>query len=82
MRPGLLGFLRNLKKNLKYWRSMGNVFYHFKFLEEIRLHWLFHVSFAEIRFLKLHDVTNSNSWFLAILKEFSGMPLFKLKDFS
>ena len=84
--PGLLEFLRNLfflKKNLKYgWSSMGNGCYRFKFLEEIRLHWLFHVGFGEIRFLKWHDVINSNSWFLAILKEFSGLPLFKLIFFS
>ena len=46
-------------------------------LEGIRLHWLFHASFEEIRFLKWRDVINSNSWFLAILKEFSeGLPLF------
>ena len=33
-------------------------FYRFKFLEEIKLYWLFHVSFGEIRFLKWHDVYN------------------------
>ena len=33
---------------------------------------------GEIRFLKLHDIINSNSWLLAMLKEFSGLPLFKL----
>ena len=32
--------------------------YSFKFLEEIRLHWLFHVGFGEIRFFKWHDVAN------------------------
>ena len=41
--------------------------YPFKFLEEIRFHWLFHVGFGEIGFLKWHDVINSNSSFLAIL---------------
>ena len=55
----------------------------FKFLEGIRLHWLFHVGFGEIRFLKWRDVINSSSWFLAILKGFSkGLPLFKLIFFS
>ena len=29
-------------------------------------------------FFKWHDVINSNSWFLAILKEFSDLTLFKL----
>ena len=33
-------------------------FYRFKFLEEIKLYWLFHVSFGEIRILKWHDVYN------------------------
>ena len=40
---------------------------------------LFHSDFGEIRFLKLRNVINSNSWFLAVLKEFAeGLPLFKL----
>ena len=30
-----------------------------------------YVCFGEIRFLKWRDVNNSNSWFLAILNEFS-----------
>ena len=39
----------------------------------------FHAGFGEIRFLKLRNVINSNSWFLAVLKEFAeGLPLFKL----
>ena len=42
----------------------------------LRLHWLFHVCFGEIRFLKWHDLINS--WFLGTLKEFSSLPLFKL----
>ena len=50
--------------------------YHFKFLEEIRLH----VDFGEIIFLKWNDVINSNFWILAILK-LSGLPLFKLLFF-
>ena len=54
---------------------MGSGCYRFKFLEEIRLHWLFHMGFEEIRFLKWHDVINSNYWFLAILREFSGLLL-------
>ena len=54
---------------------MGSGCYRFKFLEEIRLHWLFHMGFGEIRFLKWYDVINSNSWFLAILREFSGLLL-------
>ena len=80
--PGLLDFLRNLFFNLKYERSMDSECYRFKFLEEIRLHWLFRVGFGEISFLKWHDVIISNSWFLAILKEFSGLSLFKLIFFS
>ena len=42
------------KKNLKHEQSMGTGqwCYRCKFLEEIRLHWLFHVGFGEIRFLK------------------------------
>ena len=35
--------------------------------------------FGEIRFLMWRDVINSNSWLLAIIKEFSeGLPLFKV----
>ena len=60
------------------WPKYGQWCYRFKFLQEIRLHWLL-VGFGEIRFLKWHDVINSNSWFLAILKDFSDLPLlFKL----
>ena len=33
------------------WAKYGQWCYCFKFLEEIRLHWLFHVGFGEIRFL-------------------------------
>ena len=37
------------------------------------------MGFEEIRILKWHDAINSNSWFLAVLKDFSGLPLsFKL----
>ena len=51
----------------------------FKFLQGIRLRWMFHV--GEIRFLKWRDVINSNPWFLAILKGFSeGLSLFKLPN--
>ena len=64
------------------WAKYGQWCYRFKFFEEIRLHWLFNVGFGEIRFLKSHDVINSNSWFLAILKEFSGLSLFNLIFFS
>ena len=53
---------------------------HFNFLEGIRLHSLYHAGFVEIRFLKRCDVISSNSWFLAILKGFSGLPLFKLPN--
>ena len=53
--------------------------YRFKFLEGIRIHWLFHAGLGEIRFLKGRDVINSNSWFFAILNRFSeGLPLLKL----
>ena len=49
--PGLLHFLRNpfLKNPLN---GHGQWCYCFKFLEKTRLHWLFHVDFREIRFLK------------------------------
>ena len=54
---------------------------HFKFLEGIRLHRMFHVGFGEIRFLKWRDVISSNPGFLAILKGFSeGLSLFKLPN--
>ena len=66
----------NLKKISPY--IYGQWCYRFEILEEIRLHWLFYVGFGEIRILKWHDVMNSNFWFLAILKEFSGLSLFKL----
>ena len=49
----------------------GQWCYRFKFLEGIRLHWLFHAGFGEIRLLKWYDVIISNSWFLAISKGFS-----------
>ena len=44
---------------------------------------LFHAGFGEIIFLKWHNVSNSNSWFLEILNGFSaeGLPLFKLRFF-
>ena len=73
---GLLDFLTNLflKKNSEIWTKYRQWRHHFKFLEEIRIYWLFHVCFGETRFLKWHDVINSNSWFLAILKKFSGLP--------
>ena len=50
----------------------GQWCYRFKFLEGIRLHWLyvFHAGFDEIRFLKSCNLISSNSWFLAILKAF------------
>ena len=65
------------KERSEIWAKYRQWCYRFEFLEEIRLHWLFHVSFGEIRFLKWHGVINSNSWLLAILKEFSSLPLFK-----
>ena len=50
---GLLDFLRILffLKKSEIWAKYGQWCYCFKFLEEIRLHWLFHVGFGEIRFL-------------------------------
>ena len=77
--PGLLDFLGNPFFK-KIW-NMGKVYmgsrcYRFEFLEEIRLYLLFHVNFGEIRFLKWHDVINSNSWFWAILKGFSEVCLY------
>lgn len=39
----------------------------------------YYMVFREIRFLKQHDVNNSNSLFLVILNQFSdGLSLFKL----
>ena len=39
----------------------------------------YYMVFREIRFLKRHDVNNSNSLFLVILNQFSdGLSLFKL----
>ena len=39
----------------------------------------YYMAFREIRFLKRHDVNNSNSLFLVILNQFSdGLSLFKL----
>ena len=38
------------------------------------------MGFGEIRFLKGHDVINSNSWFLVTLKELSGLLLFRLSN--
>ena len=71
-----------LKKS-ETWAKYGQWCYRFKFLEEIRLHWLFHMGFEEIRLLKWHDVINSNSWLLAILKikEFSGLPFVQANIF-
>ena len=67
--PGLLDFPRNpfFKRKSEIWENYGQWCYHFKFFEEIKLYWLFHVAFGKIRFLNWHDVINSNSWFLAIL---------------
>ena len=70
-------FEKILKKNLKYGQSMGSDAIVFNFLKKLDSR-LVHVGFKEIIFLKSHDVINSNSWFLAILKEFSCLPLFKL----
>ena len=56
---------------------MGSDAIAFNFLKKLDPR-LFHVGFEDIRFLKLHDVINLNSWFLAILKEFSCLSLFKL----
>ena len=63
-------FEEMLKKNLKYGQSMVSDAIAFNFLKKLDSR-LFHVGFEEISFLKSHDVINSNSWFLAILKEFS-----------
>ena len=52
----------------------GQWCYSFKFLEGIKLHWLFHAGFGEVGFL-----FDANSWFFSILKWFrDGFPLFKL----
>ena len=79
--PYLLDFLRNqffLKKS-EIWAKYGQWCYRLKSLEGIRLYSVIHAGFGEIRFLKLRDVINSNSWFLGILNEFSeGLRLFKL----
>ena len=63
--------MRNLKKTkLKYGQSMGSHAIALNFLMklEIRPQWLFDVGFREIKFLKWHDVINSNSVFLAIFE--------------
>ena len=76
------------KKNLEYGKEYEQWCYCFKFLERIRVHWMFHSGFGEIIFLKHSDVINLNSWFLTILKGFnftvSKLTLFlKIKkDFS
>ena len=71
-----------LKKKKEIWTKYGQWRYRFKFLKGIRLYWLFHVDFGEIRFLKWCDVINSNSCFLTILNGFSeGLLLFKLNFF-
>ena len=71
---------KSLKKNRsEKWAKYGQWCYRFKFLKGIRLHRMFHAGFGELRFLKWREVTNSNSWFLAILKGFlEGTPLFKI----
>ena len=43
------------KKRCKIWAKCGQWCYRFKFLEGIRLHWLFHTDFGEIRFLKRRE---------------------------
>ena len=52
---------------------MGKNFKFFlKFIEGIKLHWLFHVSFGEINFSKWRDLCNQFKFLaLAILKGFS-----------
>ena len=84
--PGLLDFLRifflKKQKTSEIWSKYCQWCYRFTYLEGIRLQWLFHAGFGEMKFLKLRDVINSNSWFLAMLKGFSeGLPLFKLTIF-
>ena len=84
--PGLLDLLKNLflkKKKSEIWVKYAQWCYRFKFVEAIRLHWLSHVGFGESRFLNwCNQVINSNSWFLAILKETLGLLFFKLIFFS
>ena len=54
------------------WEKYGSWFYCFTLLSRIPLHWLFHVGFGEITFLKWGNVSNWNSWFLArFLNRFS-----------
>ena len=65
--------MRNLflkKKKSEIWGKYGQLMISLYFLDRIGLHWLFHVGFREITFLKWCNVTNSNSWFLAILNGF------------
>ena len=58
---------------------MGKV-YRFKFLVEIGLHWLFHVGFAEIRFLKRHDVDDQFKFLVfGNIECFQVCPYFFLK---
>ena len=53
----------------------GQWFYRFKFLDEIRLHWLFLVGFREITFLKWHDVNQSKFLFFGNIKRTSRFGL-------
>ena len=76
--PSLLDFLGNLffKKNLKYGWNIGSDAIALSFSKGLDFTDCYiYAGFGEIRFLKWCDVINSNSWFLAILKEFSeGLP--------
>ena len=57
--------------------TVDNWRYCFKFLDGIKTRDCF-MGFGEIRFLKWHDLNNSNSWFLAIVNGISqGFSLFK-----
>ena len=71
------------KKKSEIWAKYGQWCYGFNFVKGIRLHWLFHKGFGEIRFWKWLDVIISNSWFLEILKGFSeGLPLLNLNNWT
>ena len=80
--PGLLDFQRNLFKKKKEIWNFGEVWA----VDAITLNFLTKLDstdcsmgLGDIRYLKWHDVNNSNSWFLTILNGFSeGFSLFKL----
>ena len=76
--PGLVVFwgIFFFKKKSEIWSIYGRSdAIALNFLK--KLHWLFHVGFGEIRFLKWHDVSIQSLGFWQYQK-LSGLPLFQL----